>query len=52
MVIILLTCISAEKSICAVFLPVLNRHLHQELTQDQKEDEKHLHWDPRESVSV
>lgn len=47
------TCISGEESIiCTVFLPVLNRHLDQELTQDQKEDKKHLHWDPRESVSV
>lgn len=43
---------SAEESTCTVFLPTLDRHSQQELTQDQKEDEKHLHWDPRENVSV
>lgn len=48
----MLVCMSVEESICTVFLPVLDRHLQQELTQDQKEDKKHLHWDPRENGFV
>jgi len=40
------------ESIFTVFLPVLDRDLQQELTQNRNQDKKHLHWDPRENVSV